>query len=32
MVMIGLLKIDNKGVARAPEIKVVYDEDNDFEQ
>lgn len=32
MVMIGLLKIDNKGVARAPEIKVVYDEDNDSEQ
>ncbi|MCT8388678.1 bifunctional lysylphosphatidylglycerol flippase/synthetase MprF [Leuconostoc holzapfelii] len=32
MVMIGLLKIDNKGVARAPEMKVVYDKDNDFEQ
>ncbi|MEX0380237.1 bifunctional lysylphosphatidylglycerol flippase/synthetase MprF [Leuconostoc sp. MS02] len=30
MVMIGLLKIDNKGVARAPEIKVVYDKDNVF--
>lgn len=32
MVMLGLLKIDNKGVARAPEIKVVYDEDNNFQQ
>jgi len=30
MVMIGLLKIDNKGVKRAPEIKVVYDKDNNF--
>ena len=30
MVMIGLLKIDNKGVKRAPAFKVVYDKDNDF--
>lgn len=30
MVMIGLLKIDNKGVNHAPEVKFLYDKDNEI--